>query len=362
MDRVLREIELGETPNHVMFGVDQLASADMVPIFLPYPACGSWASLQAFLRWLRLPLELGDLQQQILAIKRSREADIVYAPCATQTHLLQYLRAFGFFKLPIVTLLHHPFPKGKLDVIRIWQRNLFVAGADYLPTLSKALASDLLTTGISPCKVRPLTWGADLSFYGPWIPPRGQGVIATGRTGRDFRTFALAVHQTETPATVIGLQGHFDDPVFRNTQNLRIIEARNEEPAPGEDSGWIKYPDLCRHMRLHAAIAIPLLAQPSLAGLTGLMDALGLGRAVIMTRNRHIDLDIEAEGIGFWVDPGDVQGWVHHLSWISQHPEEVEAMGLRARKLAEKSYHYQAFSRQIVSLLQEAMAQPLRKK
>jgi glycosyltransferase involved in cell wall biosynthesis len=92
------------------------------------------------------------------------------------------------------------------------------------------------------------------------------------------------------------------------------------------------------------------------------MDALGLGRAVIMTRNRHIDLDIEAEGIGFWVDPGDVQGWVHHLSWISQHPEEVEAMGLRARKLAEKSYHYQAFSRQIVSLLQEAMAQPLRKK
>jgi len=300
-------------------------------------------------------LELGDLQQQYLAIKLSRQADIIYAPCGSQTHLLQYLRAFGFFGLPIVTLLHHPFPKGKLNFLRDWQRNLFFSGADRLLTLSKALALDLLAQGISAHKICPLTWGVDLSFYGDWIPPGEKGVVATGRTGRDFTTFALAAKLSGIPSTVIGLEGHLNGALVHNSPNLRIIEARNEEPVPGEDRGWIKYPVLCNHLRDHAAIAIPLFAQRNLAGLTGLMDALGLGRAVIMTRNRYIDLDIEAEGIGFWVEPGDVDGWVHHLIWIHDHPDEVAAMGFRARDLAERAYFSNAFSQKIATLLHQSI-------
>jgi hypothetical protein len=357
MDRVMREVAIGETPNHVLFGVQQLECEGIQPIFLPYPSVGAWARLQSFLGMLHLPFELGDLQQQILAIRLSQQADIIYAPCGSQTHLLQYLRALGFFELPIVTLLHHPFPKGKLDFVRNWQRRLFVSGADRLLTLSKTLASDLLAQGIPARRVCALTWGVDLSFYGAWSPPRGNTVLATGRTGRDFMTFALGAKLSGVPATIIGLEGHLNDPVFHTSTSLRIIEARNEEPVPGEDRGWIKYPALCEHMRDNSAIAIPLFAQRSLAGLTGLMDALGLGRAVIMTRNRHIDLDIEAEGIGFWVDPGDVEGWAYHLRWIHQHPGEVLAMGFRARQLAERAYRSNSFSQQIVSVLQDVLNQ-----
>jgi glycosyltransferase involved in cell wall biosynthesis len=353
MDRVLLEVAIGETPNHVLFGVEQLESEGIQPIYLPYPSVGAWAKLQNLLRMLHLPLELGDLQQQVLAIKLAREVDLIYAPCGSQTHLLQYLRAFGFFNLPIVTLLHHPFPKGKLDIFRNWQRNLFFTGADRLLTLSKVLAAELLAQGIPACKVCPLTWGVDLSFYGAWRPPGGNGVVATGRTGRDFKTFAVAAKLSGIPATVIGLEGHLNDAVFHTSPNVRIIEARNEQPAPGEDRGWIKYPALCNHMRDHSAIAIPLFAQRNLAGLTGLMDALGLGRAVIMTRNSHIDLDIEAEGIGFWVEPGDVDGWAHHLRWIHQHPDEVQAMGFRARALAERGYCSNVFSKQIAAMLHQ---------
>jgi hypothetical protein len=308
---------------------------------------------------LHLPLELGDLQQQVFAIKLSREADLIYAPCGSQTHLLQYLRALGFFALPIVTLLHHPFPKGKLDFLRNWQRNLFFSGADRLLTLSKALASDLLAQGIPARKVCPLTWGVDLSFYGAWRPPGGNGVVATGRTGRDFTTFALAAKLSGIPATVIGLEGHLNDAVFHTSPYVRIIEARNQQPAPGEDRGWIKYPSLCNHMRDHSAIAIPLFAQRNLAGLTSLMDALGLGRAVIMTRNSYIDLDIEAEGIGFWVDPGDVDGWAYYLNWIDQNPDKAKDMGLKAHSLAKRLYNTQEFSEQIISILDELTLRPL---
>lgn len=354
LDRVYKEVQLGETPDHVLFGVHQLASEGMIPIFLPYPALGSWARFQRLLNLLRLPLELGDLQQQILAIRLSRTADLVYAPCGTQTHLLHYLRAIGLFKLPIVTLLHHPFPKGKLDYFRKWQRQLFIKGADRLPSLSKALSDDLLARGTSPSKIQTLSWGADIPFYGQWEPP-GEGVIASGRTGRDFTTFALAAARSGLPTTIVALEGQLDRALLQRSPHLRLIEARNEEPAPGEDRGWLKYPTLCQYMRDHAVIAIPLYPQHSLAGLTSLMDAIGLGRAVLMTRNTFIDVDIEAEGFGFWLEPGDVEGWVDRLNWIRSNPEQIISMGLRARQYAQTILNSEAFSKQIVAILKNAI-------
>ena len=354
MDRVLREVELNETPDQVLFGVNRLAGFGFKPIFLPYPATGSWSKVQNFIRILRIPLDLGDLQQQMMALRLSADADIVYAPCGSQTHLLQYLRALGLYRLPIVTLMHHSFLKGRLDFFRNFQRKLFIRGADKLPCLSKALVRDLSLSGAPEAKLASMDWGTDVSFYGPWQTP-GYGVIATGRTGRDFMTFAEAVSMSQCSGTVIGLEGQLNERIFHSTPNLKVIEARNEQPVPGEKGGWLKYHELCEHMRLHAAIAIPLFAQRNLAGLTSLMDVLGLGRAVLMTRNRHIDIDIEAEGIGFWIEPGDIAGWVKKLNWVEANPNEVFAMGKRARFLAEEKYGSSAFSDRLIDILRLAL-------
>ncbi|MEX1121890.1 MAG: hypothetical protein WED82_07145 [Balneolales bacterium] len=354
LDRVMREVQLLETPDHGLFGVDKFLELGFEPVFLPFPAIGAWHILQNLSRKLRLPIELGDLQQQITALKLSKNADMVFAPCGTQTHLLQYLRALGLYRLPIVTLMHHPFPKGKLDFLRCWQRRLFLRGADRLMTLSSALVEDLKAAGAPENKLTSLSWGTDVHFYGSWQSP-GRGVIATGRTGRDFKTFAKAVIRSQCLATLIGLQSQLEDPIYRSSSNLTVIATRDEQPVPGENRGWMKYSDLCVHMRNHAAIAIPLFAQRNLAGLTSLMDVLGLGRAVLMTRNRHIDLDIEAEGIGFWLDPGDVDGWIQRLNWIHDHPHEVETMGKRARYLAEEHYNSDAFAAQLPVIFNNAL-------
>lgn len=356
MDRVLREVEILETPDQALFGVNKLQDYGFDVTFLPFPALGFWSGFQGFLMRLHLPLELGDLQQQIIALRMARNADIIYAPCGSQTHLLQYLHAVGFLRLPIVTLMHHPFPRGKLDILRSWQRRLFVNGASRIPCLSKTVVRVLKEYGAPDKKLVSLKWGTDLDFYGPWTQP-GSGVIAAGRTGRDFKTFVQAVKLSRCNATLIGLQGQLDDPIFGSTPQLKIIEARNEQPVPGENRGWIKYPELCYHMRSHSALAIPLFAQNSLAGLTSLMDGLGLGRAILMTRNPYIDLDIEVEGIGFWLQPGDVNGWVRCLNWVHDNPLEVASMGKRSRYLAEQSYNSGSFAGKIASILHSALAE-----
>jgi len=77
-----------------------------------------------------------------------------------------------------------------------------------------------------------------------------------------------------------------------------------------------------------------------------------MGKAVIMTRNRQIDIDIEKEGIGIFIKPGDVEGWKRAIYYLLEHPQETEEMGDRARSLCESRYNLEYFSSRLASILQ----------
>ena len=111
------------------------------------------------------------------------------------------------------------------------------------------------------------------------------------------------------------------------------------------------YPQLIEYYSAARAIAIPMVPQSGLSGLTSLLDALAMGRAVIMTRNPLIDIDVELEGIGFWVAPGDIAGWERALRFVEDHPAQAEEMGWRARRLAEDRYNSGAFAEQFYDIV-----------
>jgi glycosyltransferase involved in cell wall biosynthesis len=99
-------------------------------------------------------------------------------------------------------------------------------------------------------------------------------------------------------------------------------------------------------------LAIPLFDYPeSLAGLTSLLDAIGLGKPVIMTRHPMVDLDIEALGIGRWVEPNDVEGWREAIRWFDANPAESREMGRRARALVDEgNFHSEDFAARMAGL------------
>ena len=70
-------------------------------------------------------------------------------------------------------------------------------------------------------------------------------------------------------------------------------------------------------------------------GLSSLMDALSLGRVVLMTSNCHID--IEAIGIGFLLHAGDVRIWVRCPNWMQDNPAEIDTMKRRASQMTDKN-------------------------
>ena len=90
---------------------------------------------------------------------------------------------------------------------------------------------------------------------------------------------------------------------------------------------------------------------PYTVGLTTLVEAYALGIPVVCSRNPNFEIDIDKEGIGIAVEYGDVEGWVKAIRYLSTHPEKAREMGENARKLGEKRFNLEIFSKEIAQRL-----------
>jgi len=337
------------SPDHFLYGINHLNR-------LGYRIVVGGDATWRMLHWihsaasrLRLPIPLGDLHRQWNALPELARADLIYSPCDSVVQGLCYLRAVGLLRIPIVCLAHHPVEHGKLQALRRPWVRLALRGIDAFPSLSRGVANEINRLAAGRRLSQPLPWGPDLKYYPPYTPP-GRGVIAAGRTGRDFDTFGAAASRTTSPATIVCPAANVS-PAFQSFgANVTVLS----HPNPIH----FTYPQLIDMYTRARAIAIPMQAVFGLCGLTSLVDALAMGRAVVMTRNRLIDIDVERERIGFWVDAGDTEGWRRALQFIEDYPQEADAMGRRARQLAEERVNSRLFGEQIAAIIGRLVPRP----
>ena len=345
LDIVWDEVKRREKPDHHLYGINHLERLGYEICIVSGDAARGVAALARGLRRLRNPIPLGALERQSAAWRALHQGDVIYAPCGDELNTLACLRALGWLKTPLLALQHHALNRGRLAWAREPFLRLMVRGLDACPALSQCAAQEInrRRPPDRPASVA-LPWGPDADFY-PRAQGPGHGFLAAGRTGRDFATFGLAASQAGVAAHIIGLPGPWLQAHSQFSTKVRV-----QTP---EGNRVFGYPEMMAAHLSARAIAIPLDDSPvSLAGLTSLVDTLAIGRPVIMTRNRFIDLDIEAEGIGRWVAAGDVDGWAEALRWFNQNPEASQAMGRRARALVDgPDWNSFAFARRIDGLL-----------
>lgn len=338
---MLAQVRAGEVPDQLLYGVNQMMDAgwSVETIELPERTPGR---LERFVNRL---LPLGDPRHQLRVLRHSRPFDLVYAACHTQTQALQYARRLRWFRKPVVVLTHHPILPGRLRPLRTRQLRWRSLGADAIPTLSQVVAGEI--NALVPGRARALPWGPDLKFYQPGNGPRS-GILTAGRSRRDLLTFGRAATLVGCPATIICLESDVLPEFARFGPNVTVIaRPRNR---------WMSYRELTGMMSSSLAIAIPLIDQPWLCGLSSLADAMGMGLPVIMTRNRCIDIDVEREGIGHWVRPGSVEEWVTAMRRLCAQPAEARAMGDRSLALARRRYNSRLFTQELMALCEQALA------
>jgi glycosyltransferase involved in cell wall biosynthesis len=318
------DVRAGRQPNHLLYGVDYLEKAGHRIVDVSGPP-RPWA-VRLDRRLARLPLPIGSFDHQLRALERLAEIDLIYSATDIKTHLLYLARAAGFLRVPIVSLAHHPLRRGHAQWLREpWLRAVLKgASGSSIATLSQSVAAEINT--IARTRVaEPLTWGPDANFYRPAEYP-GHGVLAIGRTGRDFVTLARAARITGTPLTIISWAVYLD-PIRAELDAPNIETVGLTEMLP--------HSDLLARFASARAIAVPLIAGGSLSGLTGVMDALGTGKPILVTRKATLDLDVDRLGIGYAIDVGDVDGWANALRVVEADPRKSTEMGRRARALVD---------------------------
>lgn len=340
MDHAWELWKKGEYPGHHLWGATHLSKHGIEVEIVPHQT-------SKLLNKIGRKIGCGDhLDQQLRILFRRTDYDVIYSACQTNTFLLSLLRSLRLFHKPLVALIHHPLKRCLRDT-------LFLSGHDRLLCLSSAAMKPFAHDLSVSKKMDLVEWGAELLFYdleaqkAAFTDNPQPFIVSAGKTERDHDTLVKAFLSIDYPLKIY---------CSANTApSLTGLPEHIEINASNSSHNAVSYQEILAAYRNAFAIAIPLAKTNNLAGLTSLLDAMAVGKPVIMTRNQSIDLDVEKEGIGFWVEPEDVQGWQQAIAYLLAHPEEALAMGDRGRHLCETKYNLNAFTTTLAKNLKSVL-------
>jgi glycosyltransferase involved in cell wall biosynthesis len=337
-------VDEGRLPRHLLYGLDRvIATSDAV----------SWVDRSESLparsarrvRPKRLGASFDPAQLSRALLRATREHSTLLALNAFCLGNVALASLAGPRRPKVVGVVH---ASGSPRYARFLARYL-----DGALCLSERAAAALTSAGLDNVAVGH--WGPDLSFqaYAEAGEPEGElSVAAFGRTGRDFDTLLGAIAALGVRACVNVPKS---TPLPPTAVSLSDVAAR--AGVGGFDA--TSYDRPIAGWRETSVVAIPLhpgLDGIGMVGLTEVNDALALGRPLVMTRSERYDFDLEALGIGLWVEPGSVDDWCRALEELRNDPARRTEMGVNARTYAESSWNSERFSSALDGVLRRCDA------
>lgn len=337
----------GTYPRSHLWGVDSLEKKGFKTTFLP---SGNGSRLARFgLSFVQATGgRFGNLGQELLALQQLRRCDVLY-DINNNFFFLRLLRRMGLLKTKLIIWQNTPIqPAPSWKLRNFANSTILLDGTDGILCLTKRTRDSFRSQASRPL-VEHLAWGADARMFQPqgW---GGQYYLCVGRTNRDFPTLLAAAHRVSVPILMVAPRPAL--PTGAIPENVTFIQG---SPDGLTDKG-ISYPQLLRYYQGAKAVLISRLENPTdTSGYTNLLEAMAMGKPVLMTQTGCLDIDVEAEGIGLHIAPRDIEGWVRSLSFLESHPREAENMGRQARKRVEEYFNLDRFGQELVAFFQAVL-------
>jgi len=180
-------------------------------------------------------------------------------------------------------------------------------------------------------------WGASLDFYNRSLyksKPSNEYFIAAGGKNRDYHTLIEAFRKV--PKAQLLVFGKYKDftigeDIPQNVTFLNLMEGNSFTDA---------YKLLRDYYYNSIAVCLPIdYINDVPNGATVLVEALAMGKPIIITEADTNFIDVEKENCGLTVKSHDANSWVEALTFMMEHPTEVEKMGQRSYELAIDTYN-----------------------
>lgn len=213
-----------------------------------------------------------------------------------------------------------------------WQRrvNRFIA-------LTEFSRGKLVEGGLPGDRIRVKPNFADLPAAAD--VPR-QGLLFVGRLSEEkgVQTLAAAAAGLTVPVQVIG-----DGPLRTTVDKADGLQAQGAQPLQV----------VAAAMRTAGALVLPSICYENFP--RTLVEAFASGLPVIASRLGAMAELVQDGVTGLLFEPGDASALRERLQWALAHPQELAAMGRRARAVYEANYTAERNHAQLMTIYQEAI-------
>jgi glycosyltransferase involved in cell wall biosynthesis len=200
--------------------------------------------------------------------------------------------------------------------------------------------------GISQSKIKFLPYYVDEKFWRP-TPAEENMICSVGVEMRDYPTLIEAMRNLDIKCHIAA--GSARGKLYRTVQ--AIYECG---PLPKNVTVGPLSPRELRELYAHSRfVVIPLLESDSDNGLTSILEAMAMGKAVICSRTNG-QVDVIRDGItGIFVEQGNTQELRNTILFLWENPDEAKRMGEEGRKQIEQFNSWEKFVYSIRNIIYE---------
>ncbi len=202
--------------------------------------------------------------------------------------------------------------------------------------------------GVDPERITLIKRGTDQRFLKPITVPTDM-ICSVGMEERDYPTMVEALRTLTIPCHIAA--GLKRGELFGSIKRLYEIESLPENITVGLKT-YEELRDLYARSRF---VVIPLVQTDSDNGLTSLLEAMAMGKAVICSRVKG-QVDVIQEGItGIYVPQGNAEALRSAIVALWNDPDRCERMGKAARQYIENHHSLEQFVDSITLAVNEVV-------
>jgi glycosyltransferase involved in cell wall biosynthesis len=210
--------------------------------------------------------------------------------------------------------------------------------------LQKAYAESVL--GIPASKVHQIPFHADARFFAPQPGAGGERprIVSAGLELRDYPTMIEAVRGLDVEVCLAAA----------SPWSKRANETTGRELPPNVTARAYNYRELRDLYASAALVVVPLYETDFQAGVTTILEAMAMGKAVIATRTTGQRDVIEDGSSGLYVPPGDPSALRAAIEGLLASPERVAEIGACARRVIESRMSLELWVDRIAAVIRSA--------
>ena len=334
-DELRREVAIGARPRPEYLLLEELHGVEL-------------------LDWTRLPggvdsrKAIGSAIHVLTALRRLPAADVIFSDGEhVGIPLALALRGLRLDK-PHLVIGHHLTSRSKASAFLRFRADRGMSRILVHSQRQQDLAERDL--GIPADKLVVVPYYADTEFWTPIRRVEEPLILAAGREHRDYRTLASAC--ADLDARVFIAAGSLHSPA--------ATESRPSQWPANFELGFADYRALRELYARASVVVVPIIETDFQAGITTLLEAMAMGKAVVSTATRGRAAVI-VDGInGLTVPAGDVCALRGAVARLLENPAERARLGEEARRTVVDGHGVEAYARQLAEHLgQLGGAQPL---